>query len=226
MKNKFLIIFIILGCVIGGCLTKIVVAKTEFSNNLFGKIIYVDAGHGGKDNGASFHGVVEDEINLKIAGYIVENLIDLGVYVLTSRTSDYDLSSLYNKNKKRVDLLNRVKQINESNPDLFLSIHLNSYSSESISGAQVFHQKNDNSRSLADSIQQKLNVLSNGKKRKIKEGDYYLLNNSNPVGVLIECGFLSNEEERNKLVTSDYQRKIAKKVIEGIVNYFNILGDC
>lgn len=226
MKNKFLIICIVLFiCLTVTCLTKVVVAKNEFNKNLFSKIIYIDAGHGGKDNGASFNGVVEDEINLKIAGYIVENLIDLGVYVLTSRTSDYDLSNIYNKNKKRVDLLNRVKQINNSKPDLFLSIHLNSYSSGLIRGGQVFYQKNDNSKQLADSIQKKLNVLSIGKDRKIKEGDYYLLNKTNPIGVLIECGFLSNDEERSKLVSVDYQKKIAKKIVEGIVDYFSILGD-
>ena len=107
----------------------VVVKSIGYKENLIGKTIYVDAGHGGLDNGASFDGVLEDEINLKISGYILERLVDLGAYVLTSRTSDYDLSSMYDKNKKRNDLINRVKQINQSRVDIFVSIHLNSFPS-------------------------------------------------------------------------------------------------
>ena len=189
-------------------------------NNLFGKVIYVDAGHGGKDNGASFDGVLEDEINLKIAGFIVNKMIDMGAFVLTSRTSDYDLSNIYDKNKKRNDLINRVKMINDSKVDIFVSIHLNSYSSNEVRGAQVFYQNNDSSRLLSKYIQDNLNILTNSKK-KDKYGDYYLLNRSKRVGVLVECGFLSNSEERNKLIDENYQQKIASKISEGIVEYFD-----
>ena len=187
---------------------------------MFGKVIYVDAGHGGKDNGASFDGVLEDEINLKIAGFIVNKMIDMGAFVLTSRTSDYDLSNIYDKNKKRNDLINRVKMINDSKVDIFVSIHLNSYSSNEVRGAQVFYQNNDSSRLLSKYIQDNLNILTNSKK-KDKYGDYYLLNRSKRVGVLVECGFLSNSEERNKLIDENYQQKIASKISEGIVEYFD-----
>ena len=192
---------------------------------LIGKVIYIDAGHGGKDNGASFSGVLEDEINLKIAGYVIENLIDIGAYVLTSRTGDYDLSNIYDKNKKRNDLINRVRHINDSKADLFISIHLNSYSSETISGAQVFHQRSEESKVLAQEIQKSLNVLTTGKNRNVKIGDYYLLNKTKSTGVIVECGFLSNSKERDLLVKGDYQRKIAKKITEGIIKYFNNIVD-
>ena len=201
----------------------VVKAEKEKGDTLLGKVIYVDAGHGGKDNGASFDGVLEDEINLKIAGYIMENLIELDAYVLTSRTSDYDLSNVYDKNKKRKDLINRVKQINSSKVDLFISIHLNSYSSENVSGALVFYKNDANSKLLANSIQAHLNVLGSSKKRKTKVGDYYILNKSNHPGVIIECGFLSNNADRKNLVDDSYQRKIAKKVTSGLVEYFNYL---
>ena len=188
--------------------------------NLFGKVIYVDAGHGGKDNGASFDGVLEDEINLKIAGFVVEELIDVGAIVYTSRTSDYDLSNIYDKNKKRNDLINRVRMINNSKVDIFISIHLNSYSSTKVRGAQVFYQNNDLSKLLSKYIQSNLNVLTNSGK-KDKYGDYYILNKSQRVGVLIECGFLSNSEERSRLIDESYQQKLAYKIREGVVEYFD-----
>lgn len=199
----------------------ITLAKAINSKNetLLGKIIYIDPGHGGKDNGASYGGVLEDEINLKISGYIIEQLIDYGAYVLTSRTNDYDLSNIYDKNKKRSDLINRVKQINNSRVDIFVSIHLNSYPSESINGAQVFYQDNDDSKVLAENIQNSLNVITNNSK-KVKYGDYYILNKSIQTGVIVECGFLSNTIERDKLVQGEYQKKIAKKIVQGIIGYF------
>lgn len=184
------------------------------------KIIYIDAGHGGKDNGASVDGVLEDSINLSIGGFLLEELIDDGAYVLMSRTNDYDLASMYQTNRKREDLKKRVKYINDGKVDLFVSVHLNTYSSSNVNGGQVFYKKDDHSKILADMIQLEMNNLS-GKNKNTKNGDFYILNNTIPTGVLIECGFLSNERERKLLNTSDYQRKVAKAIKKGIVNYFN-----
>lgn len=224
---KKMLCFFVVSCL---CITfsffvTVAKGKSNINDALFGKVIYVDAGHGGKDNGASFNGVLEDEINLKIAGYIIENLLDWGAYVLTSRTNDYDLSDNYDKNKKRHDLINRVNQINKANVDLFVSVHLNSYSSESVKGGQVFYQNNDKSKMLANIIQDNLNELSSSKDRKIKKGDYYILNESKQTGVLVECGFLSNDNERNLLTKDSYQKKVAKKISIGIIEYFANLVD-
>lgn len=195
-------------------------AHKKEESTLIGKTIFIDAGHGGKDDGASADGVLEDYINLKISGYLYEALIDSGAYVLVSRTSDYDLASMYQKNRKREDLKNRVKYINASKTDLFISIHLNAYKTDSVNGAQVFFQDNIKSNLLATHIQNQLNKITK-KERKIKKGDYYILNNSTRVGVLVECGFLSNELERKKLNTEEYQRQIAKMIKKGIVDFFN-----
>lgn len=186
---------------------------------LQGKTILIDPGHGGKDDGASVGNVLEDCINLKISGYLLEELVGLGANVLISRTGDYDLSSVYKNNKKREDLNNRVKYINESEPDLFVSIHLNSFNSSDVEGAQVFYQNNEQSRILALSIQNELNGLNN-KTKKIKLGNYFILNKSVITGVLVECGFLSNNRERENLNTPQYQKKIAKVIKKGIVNFF------
>lgn len=187
---------------------------------LNGKIIYVDAGHGGKDNGAVYDGVVEDEINLNISNYLLENLTKLGAYVLVTRTSDYDLSSIYDKNKKRQDLIKRVNSINYSKPDIFVSVHLNAYKENSINGAQVFYQSNDNSKKLANDVQNKLNKVFFQKERHIKFGDYYLLNKTKSVGIIVECGFLSNEGDRKNLLKDSFQRKVAEEISKGIVEYF------
>lgn len=198
-----------------------VYAKQKDDVILNDKIIYLDAGHGGKDNGASVDNVLEDSINLSITSYLLEKLMHLGAHVLMSRTSDYDLASLYQKNRKREDLNNRVKYINKSNPDIFISIHLNTYASDSVNGAQVFFQNNENSKLLADTIQSEFNRL-NEKDKKSKKGDYFILNNAKPVGVLVECGFLSNDDERNKLTDSNYQQKIATVISKGIIDYFKL----
>ena len=194
-------------------------AASKREKFIVGKTVYIDAGHGGKDNGACVDSVLEDEINLKISSFLLEKLVDLGAYVLTSRSDDYDLASMYQKNRKREDLNNRVKYINNSKPDVFISIHLNTYPSNDVNGAQVFYQSNENSKSLAQFVQDELNVVAK-RERKIKMGDYFILNNTNYLGILIECGFLSNNEERKKLVNSNYQEKIANRIKNGIINYF------
>ena len=221
-EKKNLFIYLLISAILSVALilsNLSVYAKQDKDVILNNKIIYLDAGHGGKDNGASVDNILEDSINLSISNYLLEELMRLGAYVLMSRTGDYDLASLYQKNRKREDLNNRVKYINKSNPDIFISIHLNIYSSSSVTGAQVFFQNNENSKHLANVIQSKFNKL-NKKDKKSKKGDYFILNNSKPVGVLIECGFLSNDAERNKLTDSNYQQKIANVISEGIVDYF------
>ena len=196
-------------------------AQKNKNSMLIDKIIYIDAGHGGKDNGACVDNVLEDSINLAISNYLLEELMNAGAYVLASRTNDYDLASMYQKNRKREDLNNRVKYINNSKPDIFISVHLNTYPSNSVSGGQAFYQNNDKSKALAETIQNNLNKI-NKKDKKSKKGDYFILNNSKPVGVLVECGFLSNNDEREKLTSEKYQRQIARIIKVGIVDYFNL----
>lgn len=201
-------------------IVKVKAIKNEFLS-VFGKVIYIDAGHGGKDNGAAVDGVMEDSINMAISKYLLEGLLNLGAYTLMSRTSDYDLADLYDKNRKSADLKKRVENVNVSRPDVFISIHLNTFPSNKVKGPQVFHQNNENSKKLSEYIQQRMNTLTNTT-RKTKLGDYYILNKTKATGVLIECGFLSNNEERSKLNENKYQKKIADTIILAIVDYFNM----
>jgi len=112
--------------------------------------------------------------------------------------------------------------MHENKVDLFVSIHLNSYPNEAVSGAQVFFKNHlKESEEFAISMQNVLNQL-NKKDKKPKMGDYYILNNSKKInGIIVECGFLSNTQERNKLTTETYQNKIANLIQQGMIEYLS-----
>ena len=194
----------------------------EVSNEITGRVILIDPGHGGSDNGASYDGVLEDEINLTIALELQKVLLENGAIALMTRNGDYDLSNMYDKNHKSNDLKNRVNIINSYNVDLFISLHLNMYKSDSVSGAQVFYQNdNENSFNFASILQKNINELYS-KKRKVMKGNYYILEKSEKVGVLVEMGFLSSSKDRAKLLNKNYQILISNTIYNSIKEYFLI----
>lgn len=189
---------------------------------LLGRIIYIDPGHGGLDPGAMYMNIKEAPINLEISKKLEEKLVSLGAIVYMTRYGDYDLSIPNASNHKRSDLNQRIKLINESNCDLFLSIHLNADISESWHGAQVFYDDvNSENIVLAEFLQKEF--TSNLKsKRNIKEiSNLYLYKNVKRPGVLVEVGFLSNSNERYLLRQDSYQIKIADTISKALVNYLN-----
>lgn len=190
---------------------------------LSGTVLVLDAGHGGKDEGAIVEGVTEKGINLAIVMKLQKLFEDAGAKVVLTRVDENDLSSSTASNHKREDMKNRITIINDEKNDLLLSIHLNSYSNTSVKGAQTFYMKgNAASELLARCIQ--VQFLEIESKMEPKTGDYYLLNNSRIPAVLIECGFLSNPEEREKLQQEEYQDKIANLIFAGTLNYFKELN--
>lgn len=196
--------------------------NSQYNLELLGKVIYIDPGHGGKDNGCVFYSVYEDEINLAISSYLFEMLQQSNYITYITRSDDYDLASLYAKNRKNEDLKRRVKYINESNADIFISIHLNYYEDSSVYGPMVYYKSNcDDSKRLGSIIQSNLNNLTYLDK-VIHKGDYYLLNKTKIPGVIVECGFLSNLEERNKLMTNSYQYLLAEYLYNSIREYFEL----
>ena len=194
--------------------------EKEVNSLIMGKIILIDPGHGGKDNGASYDNVLEDEINLKIGLILYKKLLENGCFSLITRNADYDLSSMYDSNHKVKDLNNRIKMINDNMVDLFISLHLNSYSSSNVTGAQVFYQNNEESKKFASILQKEMNKLYL-KQRKEKNGDFYILNKSKRNGVLVEMGFLSSPLDREKLLNIEYQNKIANTIYNSIKIYFD-----
>lgn len=200
-------------------LTGGIVYSRELDSRLVGKVIVLDAGHGGKDRGTSIDGVYESDINLSIVLRLKNALSKHGVDVILTRDGDYDLSNPNVSRRKKSDFDNRINLINESGADLYLSIHINFLADSRYYGAQVFYV-NDN-EDLAKCIQDEFVRKLNSPMREKKLNDsIYMYKKLNIPGVLIECGFISNDRERNLLVNSDYQDKIVDSIIDGLLKYY------
>ena len=184
-------------------------------------MVYEGPPHGGIDVGANYKDVYEKDINLEISLLLAEQLEKKGAIVYLTRTKDYDLAVPHAYLRKRSDLSRRVKLINDSNCDLYLSIHLNASLSTSWRGAQVFYNDiNEKNKKIAfifqDSFKKNL-----GSRRKIKEvNDLYMYKRITRPGVLLELGFISNANERYILRQKYYQKKIVKAIISAIEIYF------
>lgn len=186
--------------------------------------IVLDAGHGGEDSGkVGINHALEKDINLKIVLLLKKELEKEKIQVILTRTQDTGLYTKNSTNKKIEDLSNRCSIIEKANPSLAVSIHQNSYHEEEIHGPQVFYYKTSkNGKLAAQLIQESFNDLIGEEKntRKIKSNDsYYLLLHTKAPIVICECGFLSNSEEANQLVTQEYQEKIAKCIASGMIKY-------
>lgn len=175
--------------------------------------IVIDAGHGGEDGGAiSCTGKSESGYNLQIALRLNDLLQLLGYDTVMIRTTD---TSVYTSGqtisqKKVSDLKQRVRIVDRTYNALLLSIHQNTFPEEKYSGAQVFYGGTQGSEELAKELQQELvSSLNPGSSRKAKQGKgIYLLDKTSAPGVLIECGFLSNRQEEEKLRSPEYQKKL------------------
>ena len=186
---------------------------------LLGKTIYLDAGHGGVDNGATVNNVHEKDLNLQIVYKLKETLTSAGATVLLTRKDDNDISNPNALYRKKSDFDNRIKLINNSNADLYISIHQNIYQNKKYSGPQVFYVK-DNQK-LAEIIQKTLNKYLNTKRKVKTINNTYMYKLLKKKGILIECGFISNDNERYKLKTEEYQLKLSKIITEGIITYYS-----
>ena len=189
---------------------------------LFGKVIYIDPGHGGLDPGALYGGIKEKDINLEISKKLEDRLTKLGAIVYLTRNGDYDLSAIRTSNRKRSDLSRRVNMINISKCYLFLSIHLNAEDTNTWRGAQVFYDDINISNKKLYNILQKQFKYDLKTSRKVKKVDnLYLQRRVKVPGVLIEVGFLSNANERYLLKNKSYQIKTVNSITKGLLTYFN-----
>ena len=210
MKKLFTLVLLILNISI------ISYVKGE-NLDLIGKVIYIDPGHGGIDPGATYKDIYEKDINLSIALKLKKELENNGAIVYLTRYDDIDLSISTNNHKKS-DLNNRVRAINNSTADLFISIHLNSYGT-SWHGVQIFYDDNNSTNEGLASIMDKNIKNLNGNRTYKKKNNLYLLKNIKIPGILVEVGFLSNENERYLLTNSKYQEKVSKSLCNGIKEY-------
>ena len=190
--------------------------------------VIIDAGHGGEDGGAEVDGILEKDINLSIADKLADTLRLCGVRVTEIRDEDisvYDDSAQSLREKKVSDLKHRVEIVNGSENNILVSIHQNKFDNSAYSGAQVFYSSNnDKSRVLAGSIRNSVvSLLQNDNTRELKpaNSDIYLLDNATVPAVIVECGFLSNDEERAKLLDSGYQSEMAYSIAMGVLEYID-----
>lgn len=184
------------------------------------KVITIDAGHGGRDPGATYNDIFEKNINLEISLKLEKELLKQGATVFMIRRSDIDLSSIYDSKKKRGDLYRRLQLIKKNKSNMYISIHINWYKNSNYKGAEVLYNPiNSNNKKIAKIIMEEFQTNLNSN-RTINTTDLYMYKNTTIPGVLVECGYLSNYEDRNKLLTSNYQQKIASSITKGIIRYF------
>ena len=189
--------------------------------------VVIDPGHGGEDPGSvAYDGTLEKELNLEIANLVKALCILNGTEVIMTRTEDtllydyYDDLEDYTGKKKVYDLKNRLKIAEEHENALYLGIHMNKFSQEKYSGTQIYYSgDNVDSYSVATNVAKNIKEYlqpSNNRKIKVADSSIYILNNIENPAILVECGFLSNENELALLKTDTYRAKLALLIFSSI----------
>ncbi|MBE6147323.1 MAG: N-acetylmuramoyl-L-alanine amidase CwlD [Firmicutes bacterium] len=217
--QKYLVIFMFLLIILLFVIYPNVNAATK-ELPLFGKVIFVDPGHGGRDPGTMHGNILEKDITLEISKVLSEELGKNGAIVYMTRENDEDLSSKWDERKKRGDLYRRILMYKNNNADMYLSIHINHYKNSAWSGAEVLYYPINKENKIIGEI-----LMNNFKtefktKRNLKTTDLYMYKNTTIPGVLIECGFLSNANERYLLQQSSYQLRLAKTITNSVIEYY------
>ena len=188
--------------------------------------VIIDAGHGGEDCGAiGANGVYEKDLNLAVANAMAEHFRERGYTVVMTRTDDRMLYSEEENVKgmrKLSDLKNRCKIASEHENAVLVSIHMNSFGAKQYSGLQVYYSEgNKASQGLADAVQKRVREdVQPDNNRVTKNGKgLYLLDNSDITSVIVECGFVSNEAECEKLSDKEYQNRLSLAIVCGIIEY-------
>jgi N-acetylmuramoyl-L-alanine amidase len=230
-KNKAFIVYVILFI---AYLTFIVLSFINIdsladvnSSDISEPIIVIDAGHGGEDGGAVANNIVEKDINLSISKKLKDIFKASGFIVITTRDKDKMIntngSSL--RERKVSDMKNRLELFNKNENNIVVSIHQNKFSQEKYSGTQVFYSKNNpQSEIMAEYIRKNIAKLiqpENERAAKPADGSIYLLYNSKVPAVIVECGFISNYTEANKLKDNNYQKKLAFAIYSGVLEFYN-----
>lgn len=224
-KGQLIFTAIMFAIVIISSVTYSVVSATPASSNespLY--TIVIDAGHGGVDPGSIGYKtkVKESEVNLAVSLLLQKKLEDFGANVVMTRTTNAGLYGLSTKNYKKRDMQKRRDIIEAVNPNIVVSVHMNSYVRHNLRGAQVFYDKSSSSSELlALSIQDQFASRLPASDKGIAIGDYFMLKCTPAASVIAECGFLSNIEDEKLLIDKAYQEKLADCIFRGIVNYFN-----
>lgn len=180
------------------------------------QVVVIDAGHGGYDPGKiGVNKALEKDINLQISEKIKRYLEESGIEVVMTREKDIM------EETKLTDMQKRVSLINKTKPVIAVSIHQNSYSDSSVTGAQVFYYKGSEvGKEAAILMQEELKKLNSENVREIKENNnFYMLKKTKVPTIIVECGFLSNVQEAEMLVSEEYQEVLAETISGGIIKW-------
>ena len=198
----------------------------EVMNSINAPLIVIDAGHGGEDVGAvGVNGVYEKDLNLEISFLLGDMLMNEGYQVFYTRTQDkllYAEDENIKGMRKIYDLKNRATIVNEKKPFLFISIHMNYFTIEKYAGFEVYYRDGDiESQKLAYDVadEVKLSADTDNKRTPKATDELYLLSNTTCPALLLECGFLSNTAECQKLCEKEYQKQLCFSIVCGIIKY-------
>ena len=221
MKRKielFMVLFLLIGAIVVSWklseLTANVSKETKSNKNK--TVIVIDPGHGGEDPGkVGSNDVLEKDLNLQIAKKVIKRLKKKGITIVTTREDDNVPTA------KKKDLEERIQLINDTNPKLTVCIHQNSFPEPSVKGAQVFYYTPDETgKEVAGIVQEELRTVDPENKREIKANDtYYMLKHTKVPTIIVECGFLTNPEEAQKLTSEEYQDQLADAICAGIIKW-------
>ena len=198
--------------------------------DVLNKVVYLDAGHGGYDPGASYFGISEKSLTLAIQSRVKAKLESEGYQVVTTRTSD-----------TYVDLTDRSRAANASESDIFVSIHINASGSSATQGIETYYYQPyaeypsrinatyhanptrlSMSDTLANAIQSSLINATGAQNQGVKRQTFAVLRETTAPAVLLELGFLSNPQEAARLTTSAYQETLANAIVAGIKRYYSV----
>lgn len=220
MTRKKYVLLIFCGFLLGiSILSKVDAVTSDLP--LLGRVIFVDPGHGGRDPGTMYGKIKEKDIVLEISKKLRDELSEKGAIVYMTRETDTDLSSEWDDRKKRGDLYRRILLYKKYNTELYLSIHINYYSNTTESGAEVLYNSINPENKIFGEILMNNFKTALGSRRILKKTDLYMYKNTTVPGVLIECGFLSNPNERYLLQKESYQKKLSKIITDSVISYFN-----
>lgn len=226
MKRAMIIsvvfVFTFVSCFcIDNILKKTSYVASNYINNRYN--IVLDAGHGGKDSGTiAEDGTLEKNINLDIVLNLYDFLMFCGINCFTIRNTD-DEYYPSGSDRGRSDLYNRLDFVNSIDNSILISIHQNQFADASQWGMQIWYTANESSsKLLADEI---LNISknflqpNNERVNKPSDNSYYILYKASVPSVMVECGFMSNKNENEKLKSSEYQKQLAYTITMGINSY-------
>lgn len=222
-RKSLFFLLLLLSAVIGTACIVVHHALPAFSGSSAYTVV-LDAGHGAPDGGAvGANGTEEKDVNLDIVLKLQEVLESRGARVILTRTGDsgiFDDEDATIHEKKVSDMHNRLDIINNSDADLFLSIHMNAFPKASSHGLHVFYARNHPEAQVqAQAITDSIAKLTGAEAHEVKTASekLYLMKNPTPPAILIECGFITNPTEEKLLNTDDYRAKIAFAIANAVL---------